>query len=117
VQDARFGRKDTWLVVVTALCVIALVVFVRWRTDGTSVLPPNPSQLDGPVDGSNPFRTGQTLVIPHGGGDGLFPENTLLAYERTMAMVHSSSPTSSTLTSVSPRTTWWSRSTTRPPTE
>jgi glycerophosphoryl diester phosphodiesterase len=25
-------------------------------------------------------------VIPHGGGDGLFPENTLLAYEKTMAM-------------------------------
>ena len=35
---------------------------------------------------NNPFRTGRTLVIPHGGGDGLFPENTLLAYERTMAM-------------------------------
>jgi glycerophosphoryl diester phosphodiesterase len=39
-----------------------------------------------PVDSSNPFRTGRTLVIPHGGGDGLFPENTLLAFERTMAM-------------------------------
>ena len=38
------------------------------------------------VDSSNPFRTGRTLVIPHGGGDGLFPENTLLAYERTLAM-------------------------------
>ena len=35
---------------------------------------------------TNPFRTGRTLVIPHAGGDGLFPENTLLAYERTMAM-------------------------------
>lgn len=35
---------------------------------------------------SNPFRTGRTLVIPHGGGDGLFPENTMLAYEKTMAM-------------------------------
>ena len=36
--------------------------------------------------GMNPFRTGHTLVIPHGGGDGLFPENTMLAYTRTMAM-------------------------------
>ena len=34
----------------------------------------------------NPFRAGRTLVIPHGGGDGLFPEDTMLAYERTMAM-------------------------------
>ena len=34
----------------------------------------------------NPFRTGRTLVIPHGGGDGLFPENTMYAYEQTMAM-------------------------------
>ena len=39
-----------------------------------------------PPAGSNPFRTGRTLVIPHGGGDGIFPENTLLAYDRTMAM-------------------------------
>lgn len=38
------------------------------------------------IDTSNPFRTGHTLVIPHGGGDGLFPENTLLAFEKTMAM-------------------------------
>ena len=29
----------------------------------------------------NPFRTGRTLVIAHGGGDALFPENTLEAYE------------------------------------
>jgi glycerophosphoryl diester phosphodiesterase len=37
-------------------------------------------------DPTNPFRAGRTLVIPHGGGDGLFPENTMLAFERTMAM-------------------------------
>ncbi len=35
---------------------------------------------------ANPFRSNRTLVIPHGGGDGLFPENTLLAYDKTMAM-------------------------------
>lgn len=38
------------------------------------------------IDRTNPFRIGRTLVIPHGGGDGLFPEDTLLAFERTMAM-------------------------------
>ena len=35
---------------------------------------------------TNPFRTGHVLVIPHGGGDGLFPEDTMLAYDRTIAM-------------------------------
>jgi glycerophosphoryl diester phosphodiesterase len=31
---------------------------------------------------NNPFRVGRTLVIAHAGGDGLFPENTLYAYEQ-----------------------------------
>ncbi len=35
---------------------------------------------------ANPFRIGRTLVIPHGGGDGLFPENTLYAYEKSQAL-------------------------------
>lgn len=34
----------------------------------------------------NPFRIGRPLVIPHGGGDGLFPENTLYAYEHSLAL-------------------------------
>lgn len=34
----------------------------------------------------NPFRSLRPLVIPHGGGDGLFPENTMLAFAKTMAM-------------------------------
>ncbi len=34
----------------------------------------------------NPFRVGRPLVIPHAGGDGLYPENTLYAYEHSMAM-------------------------------
>ena len=34
---------------------------------------------------ANPFRIGRTLVIPHGGGDGQYPEDTMLAYEKTMA--------------------------------
>ena len=28
------------------------------------------------VTGGNPFRIGRPLVIPHGGGDGEYPENT-----------------------------------------
>ncbi len=34
----------------------------------------------------NPFRVGHTLIIPHSGGDALFPENTLYAYQHSMAM-------------------------------
>ena len=34
----------------------------------------------------NPFRIGRPLVIPHAGGDGLFPENTLYAYEHSIEM-------------------------------
>lgn len=33
----------------------------------------------------NPFRTGRPLVIPHAGGDGDAPENTMVAWERSMA--------------------------------
>ena len=74
---------------VLAAVVIAAVVIVRWRSDSNSAQTqdsrgPHASQT--PNDGSNPFRTGHTLVIPHGGGDGLFPEDTLLAFERTIAM-------------------------------
>lgn len=84
-----FRHKDKWVAVVAAFCMIAFVVFVRWRSDASSALPPNSSdrtEHQMPNDGSNPFRVGRTLVIPHGGGDGLFPENTLIAFERTMAM-------------------------------
>ena len=34
---------------------------------------------------ANPFRIGRTLVIPHGGGDGQYPEDTMVAYEKTIA--------------------------------
>ena len=36
------------------------------------------------IDRPNPFRTGHTLVIPHGGGDGRYPEDTMYAYEHSM---------------------------------
>lgn len=45
----------------------------------------NGPQLRPPIS-DNPFQIGRTLVIPHAGGDGLFPENTLFAYEQSMAM-------------------------------
>ncbi|MCU1368070.1 MAG: glycerophosphodiester phosphodiesterase [Ilumatobacteraceae bacterium] len=32
----------------------------------------------------NPFRIGRPLVIPHGGGDGLYPEDTLYAYQHSI---------------------------------
>ena len=34
----------------------------------------------------NPFRIGRPLIIPHGGGDGLFPEDTLYAYLHSIAL-------------------------------
>jgi glycerophosphoryl diester phosphodiesterase len=34
----------------------------------------------------NPFRSGRTLNIAHGGGDGLFPENTMYAYEQSVVV-------------------------------
>ena len=46
---------------------------------------PSTSGAASPITAANPFRTGRTLIIPHGGGDGLYPENTMLAYDRTMA--------------------------------
>jgi glycerophosphoryl diester phosphodiesterase len=60
------------------LLVVAVVLVA-----GCSGSPQRSSTSPSPA---NPFRIGRTLVIPHGGGDGLFPENTLLAFERTMAM-------------------------------
>lgn len=40
----------------------------------------------GPPASDNPFQIGRTLVIPHAGGDGLFPENTVYAYQQSNAM-------------------------------
>lgn len=39
-----------------------------------------------PSSTGNPFRIGRPLVIPHAGGDGLFPEDTLYAYEHSIAL-------------------------------
>jgi glycerophosphoryl diester phosphodiesterase len=77
-------RSSRRHLIVAAAAIVALVV-------GTvvtrSIMSKPEASASTPVgDPTNPFRTGRTLVIPHGGGDGLFPENTLLAFERSMAM-------------------------------
>ena len=90
----RFGRRDKMVAIfaavgVLAAVVVSAVVVVRWRSDADSARPPDSrATREHPVrnDGANPLRTGRTLVIPHGGGDGMFPEDTLLAYVRTIAM-------------------------------
>ena len=43
-----------------------------------------PVSADGTL--ANPFRVGRPLVIPHAGGDALFPENTLYAFEQSQAL-------------------------------
>ena len=64
--------------------VIGLVIVLGDNSPGDSA---SSSAASVPVvDGSNPFRTGRTLVIPHGGGDGILPEDTMLAFESTVAM-------------------------------
>jgi glycerophosphoryl diester phosphodiesterase len=52
------------------------------RTTPPSLAPDQPAA----ASTSNPFRIGRPLVIPHGGGDALFPENTIYAYEHSMAI-------------------------------
>ncbi|HSB85840.1 MAG TPA: glycerophosphodiester phosphodiesterase family protein [Ilumatobacteraceae bacterium] len=52
---------------------------------GCTTSPPTATKADTPPTG-NPFRIGRPLVIPHGGGDGLFPENTLYAYEHSIPL-------------------------------
>lgn len=53
---------------------------------GCSAAQPTNARAVTQPSGENPFRIGRPLVIPHAGGDGLFPEDTLYAYEHSMAM-------------------------------
>ena len=70
--------------VLGAIAAVAVAVVTRpWQSSNASVVG---SPSANAASSTNPFLTGRTLVIPHGGGDGLFPENTMLAYERTVAM-------------------------------
>lgn len=72
-RESRHPKRRCGVFVATAL------------TAAFALFPAGQSTAANP-DASNPFRTGRTLVIPHGGGDGVYPENTLLAYAKTMAM-------------------------------
>lgn len=71
-RNAPHPIRVVFLLVVAVLGgVVALIPFARPSHSAEAL--------------KNPFRTGHTLVIPHGGGDGVYPEDTLLAYEKTMA--------------------------------
>lgn len=83
--DPRASIAAALLAGVAVVVAVVVAIAVVARHDDDQPSHPSP-QSSSSADGSNPFRTGRTLVIPHGGGDGLFPENTLLAYRETMAM-------------------------------
>lgn len=80
VNEARRRRTRR----LTAVSVVAgLAVFA-----GCTASPATTSKVSKVVvtETGNPFRIGRPLVIPHAGGDALFPEDTLYAYEHSMAM-------------------------------
>ena len=62
------GRRVTFAV---------LAVLITASTASAATKAPGPP---------NPFRTGHTLVIPHAGGDALYPETTLYAYQHSRAL-------------------------------
>ena len=64
--------------------IIAIVVSSVVGCESSSVAHPVVQPADRQTN--NPFRIGRPLVIPHAGGDALFPENTLYAYEHSIAM-------------------------------
>jgi glycerophosphoryl diester phosphodiesterase len=67
----------SWRLIATALLVASC---------SNSTVTGSSTETTTPPSGTNPFRTGRTLVIPHAGGDGLFPENTLFAYRRSQEL-------------------------------
>lgn len=69
---SRRGRNATFFACTTMLFVLSTAT-----SHAAGAIP------DG-IDRPNPFRTGRTLVIPHGGGDGRYPEDTMYAYEHSM---------------------------------
>lgn len=79
------GRHGCRTAALRVLSVIVLSVAVVGQGTSTPVHSATTTTAM-PTNPANPFRTGHTLVIPHGGGDGLFPEDTMLAYERSTAM-------------------------------
>ncbi len=76
----RVGHRP-FLGAATAVFAVSLVAGLL----GCSTSAPKASTSPATPTG-NPFRIGRPLVIPHGGGDGLFPEDTLYAYEHSIAL-------------------------------
>jgi glycerophosphoryl diester phosphodiesterase len=68
-------NRRRWSLLVTGVSMALVIGAAGGVTSSGKTVPPK-----------NPFLTGHTLVIPHGGGDGLYPENTLLAYDKTMTL-------------------------------
>jgi glycerophosphoryl diester phosphodiesterase len=82
--------RRRWMLLFSGVTIASLIVAAGSSTSlgktaatSTSAGTTAPSKTS---PAKNPFLTGRTLVIPHGGGDGLYPENTLLAYDKTMAL-------------------------------
>ena len=63
-----------------AFAVLAAVICTSTASAATTSTAPKPTARN------NPFRTGRTLVIPHAGGEALYPENTLYAYKHSHAL-------------------------------
>ncbi len=64
---------------------MALVLIILVGVIETGCRATNPSTSVASTSSANPFRTGHTLVIPHNGGDGDYPADTLVGLENSMA--------------------------------
>ena len=74
-------------VVIAVLAVAGLGTTIAIATrSGSKPLTATAATVPAGIDRPNPFRIGRTLVIPHGGGDALYPEDTLYAYEHSHAL-------------------------------
>ncbi len=70
-----FSQRGVVIAAVSAMCVVGLILGLVPRSFAASI----------PSGSKNPFRIGRPLVIPHAGGDGFYPEDTMIAWESSMA--------------------------------
>ena len=77
----RRVRPRTPLALLAGVVAVALLAWGLWPASAKQA---TPGLVDG-IDRPNPFRTGHTLIIPHGGNDALYPEDTVYAYEHSIA--------------------------------
>ena len=85
---SRARRRPTTVAAIAIVIVVGAVLGIAAaaRHESSPVVRPVATTEGRTGTLANPFLTGRTLVIPHGGGDGLFPENTMIAYTSTVAM-------------------------------